>query len=46
MEKAQEVPAQKEEQHEPRRQAEGFRPRRYQRHLVRAVDGMSVEGRS
>jgi hypothetical protein len=46
MEKAQEMLAQKEKEGEPRRQAECLRPRRYQRHLVCALDRLSVEGRS
>ena len=34
----------KEEQEQPRRQAEGVRQGRRQRYLVRALDGMPVEG--
>src|SRR5215207_9508936 len=47
VEESQEVPAQEEEeQHEARWQAEGIRAGRRQRHLVRALDRLPVEGSS
>jgi hypothetical protein len=40
----QEVPAQKQDKEQLGRQTESFRQSRRQCHLVRFVDGMSVEG--
>src|SRR5215216_5638620 len=46
VEETQKAPAQKEQQQQAGRQAEGVRQGRSQRYLVRALDGMPVEGRA
>lgn len=47
VEEAQETPAQeKEEQHQAGRKAEGLRQSRRQRYVVRALDGLPMEGHS
>ena len=44
VEETQEVPAQREDKEQPGRQTKSFRQSRRQCHLVRAVDGMPMEG--